>query len=388
MKKYVEQNGRVDVVNLHDGHLKDSFSAGVYVIKQDMAGFYLQKDMDKFELPERVYGSTNRRAEKIMNTYSQRDGTTGVLLTGVKGAGKTFLMKKIGNMAIDKGIPVILINDPYTGSDFISYLNSLGECVFIFDEFGKTYKRNGGQDGQESLLTLFDGVASGKRIILLSENNRYDVSELYKDRPSRVYYAYRYEKLEKSMVEEYCEDNLVNKDFAQKIVLLSNRSFEFSFDILQSVVEECNRYPDDDFDDIIADLNISASEDMEKFEIETVVGYAGEIEGIHFIPKHKIIDFAEFQGYFNCVAEEILEGHDRPISRHLEISAHNFKEIDGDKYIFIDGDFKIVGKPVREKFSEYGGYSRYMNDGKEYGRLRMRRHEQSCDSDGCEIANF
>jgi len=377
MKKFVETNGRVDVVNLHEGHLKDTFSPGVYVIKQDMSGLFLQKDMDKFDMPERIYGSTNRRAEKIMNTFSQREGTTGVLLTGVKGAGKTFLMKKVGNLAIEAGLPVILVNDPYTGSDFISFLNSFGECVIIFDEFAKNYKRNGGENGQESLLTLFDGVSSGKRIIMLSENNSYDISHLYKDRPSRVYYAYRYEKIEKDMVKEYCEDNLVNKDFTSKILLLSDRSYEFSFDILQSVVEECNRYPDEDFDEIIADLNISAAEDMSKFEIKEVVGYSGQVEGMKFIPRERIIPYYESEGSTTCVAQDILPGQEAPQRRHVEIAPHTFIEVAGEDYIFIDGDLKIIGRPVRERFSEYRGVDGYMNSAREFTDLSLRRVKRS-----------
>ncbi len=351
-RKFIENNGRVDVVDMHEGFLKDEFSAGVYSVRQDIGGFFIQKDMSKFDMPDRVYGNAPIRADKVKNTFDSREATTGVLLTGLKGSGKTFFIKYLANKCIDDGIPVVMINDPFSGNDFLSFLNSLGSCVFIFDEFAKTYRRGGGEGGQESLLTLFDGVATGKRLIMLSENDYWDVSSLYKNRPSRIYYAYKYEKLERAMVEEYCGANLAKKEFMSDVIKMSNQTLEFSFDVLQSVVEECNRYPDLPFDDIAGDLNISMSEGKTKLVIEKIIAIEGAHKGISFTPDVKIAPFDDFSTNIRATADEVLDGdEERPQIIYMDIDMDSFQELIGDTYVFIQGNYELHGKTISSVFS-------------------------------------
>lgn len=355
MIQFTDNNGRIDVINLHEGHMEDCFKPAIYNYKQDMTGQYLVRSMDKFDIPDKIYGDTPKRSDKIKRTFDSRDGTTGVLLTGLKGSGKTLLMKHLANKCIEDGIPVITINEPNSGADFMTFINNLGPCVLIFDEFAKNYRRNGGDQGQEALLTLFDGVASSKKLILLSENNYWDVSDLYKNRPSRIYYSYKYEKLEKSLVEEYCEANVVNKDFVPNIISMSNKTLEFSFDVLQSVIEECNRYPEDSFDSIVKDLNISVSESKTKFAITSAVAESGKYSGMKYATNMKIVPFDDFYASVSGKALEHLEGDQEGHldSFYLEMCMDTFEEVKDDgTYVFSDGRIVVEGKIITPSFSQ------------------------------------
>ena len=363
MRKFTDNNGRIDVINIQDGHMNDTFKAAIYSFKSDLSGMYLVRDSEKFDLPEKIYGSTLKRSERIKNTFSSREGTTGVLLTGLKGSGKTLLMKQLANECIEDGYPVVTINEAYSGDDFIKFINNLGPCVIVFDEFAKTYRRNGGEQGQETLLTLFDGVATSKKLILLSENSYWDVSDLYKNRPSRIYYSYKYEKLERSLVEEYCADNVDNEDFIPRIIEMSNKTLEFSFDVLQSVIEECNRYPDEDFDSVVADLNISVSENKVKFVITKLESISGKYKGMSYTPALKTIPFDDFYGHVHGVADELLKGDSQHNSIHIDIDMSSFEEIlDDGTYVFGDSRVKVEGKLMQPSFSTYGTMRGNFND--------------------------
>jgi hypothetical protein len=351
MKKFIENNGQVRVVNMEEGFLKDEFSPAIYSVRQDMSGLYLSKEMDRFEMPKEVYGSTPERANKIMSTYHDRDGTTGVLLTGLKGAGKTFLIKYTGNLALEEGIPVVTINDPMAGDEFLAFIDSLGPCMLIFDEFAKNYKR-AGDNGQDALLTLFDGVAGGKRLIMLSENNRWDVSDLYKDRPSRVYYSYSYEKLEKDIIEEFSMNNLINKDFTEKIMEMSNRTLEFSFDILQSVIEECNRYPDMSFDKIVSDLNISLGQKDKYLHILSARGKPDSFfESITFTPDKNPVEFNDFYASVFLLEDGDVSADNRQ-RQYFDVGLYNFIRMVGDIYIFEQNGIELKAKMIESTFSD------------------------------------
>jgi hypothetical protein len=175
----------------------------------------------------------------VIRTFLSRPAATGVMLTGEKGSGKTLLTKNIAIELAKQGIPTIVINAPWHGDKFNSFIQTITQpCAILFDEFEKTYDR----DEQEAILTLLDGVFPSKKLFMLTTNDKYRVDFHMRNRPGRIFYMLDFKGLDSEFIREYCQDNLENKGHIEKIVSIASLFSEFNFDMLKALVEEMNRY--------------------------------------------------------------------------------------------------------------------------------------------------
>lgn len=71
--------------------LHELLPAGNYIIKQDQFGNLFLEETDKFKPLTKYYGDCLRHADRIHRTFGDRPSSTGVMLTGEKGSGKTLL---------------------------------------------------------------------------------------------------------------------------------------------------------------------------------------------------------------------------------------------------------------------------------------------------------
>jgi len=263
--KFMVDGSNVHVFKMNEDTSLDELPPKVYSIRHNpIQGFYLEMTKDKLSLPSKIYGNTQKRVDRCIDTYVDRFASTGILLTGDKGTGKTLMMSLLANDVMSKlSMPVILINDPYSGSQFTTFIQSIGECCLVFDEFGKVYSARGNDENnvpQKSLLSLMDGVDKTKRLIVLTENSEIDINEFMLNRPSRIYYHFRYNKLDEESIKGYSSDHGVDKNIINDIIELSRYSKIFSFDMLQSIVEEHLRFSDS-IDTVVEDLNIDVTAD-------------------------------------------------------------------------------------------------------------------------------
>lgn len=218
----------------------DDLPPAVYVVKLDpYKQFFLEKTQEQFELPGKLYGKIPRYTHRIINTFNDRSGTTGILLEGEKGSGKSLLAKNVANELISEGTPVVVINEPYSGDEFNSFLLKIkGTVAILFDEFEKVYNRN----EQESILTLLDGTFSSKRLFLLTVNDTYGVNIFMKNRPGRIYYSINFAGLDEDFITEFCNDNSVPANYITDIIKIAKTFDAFTFDMLKSLIEEMKRY--------------------------------------------------------------------------------------------------------------------------------------------------
>lgn len=220
--------------------LHEELPAGNYTVKFDkMSGAFYLESIDSFEIRGKVYGDSRRTADRILNTFDDRTASTGVMLTGEKGSGKTLLAKMLSLEGAKKGIPTIVINQPWCGEDFNGFLQMIEQpTIILFDEFEKVYDR----EDQEKMLTLLDGVYPSKKLFVLTCNDKWRVNEHMRNRPGRIYYMMDYKGLDQDFIIEYCVDNLDNQDHIPAVCRIATLFDQFNFDMLKSMVEEMNRY--------------------------------------------------------------------------------------------------------------------------------------------------
>jgi len=240
MTYFLKQGNSYTVSKKEALDLHEKLPAGNYVIKKnEMTGQMYLEQIDKFELKGKIYGDTNKRADRILHSFEDRPSTTGVMLTGEKGSGKTLLAKMLSVKGYEQGIPTIVINAPWCGDNFNAFIQSIEQpLIVIFDEFEKVYD----EQEQEAMLTLLDGVYPTKKLFVLTCNDKWRVNQHMRNRPGRIFYSLEYKGLDGEFIREYCEDNLKNKEHIDKIVGIAGTFDQFNFDMLKAVVEEMNRF--------------------------------------------------------------------------------------------------------------------------------------------------
>ena len=377
--QFTNIQGTVRVSQIDPDTTTNYLVPGVYSVHSSpLIGYYLQEE-DLPSVPAKVYGNALERAELILNTYNSREGSTGVLLIGEKGQGKTLLTNILTRkLAKELNIPVLLISTAYAGAEFNSFINSLGNVALVFDEFGKMYKQtmqNGGNDTsvQNHLLTLFDGTASRKRLLLLTENNESLINEFIKGRPGRIYYTFKYKNVDIEIMEKYIADAGINEDKSAEIVNATSKISSMSMDVLKAIVEEVLRYPTHTITDIIERLNIEMKyyDSLTQFKIERFIPNESLINyGID-----KVIDQSSIAVVGRCISiknnvlekmrflgqepdSDDIEYHSDPKHKFetdsIEVTQDKAKAVKGGKYIFTSIYGTFVGTFEAQDYRSYG----------------------------------
>lgn len=243
--------------------------AETYTVKFDeRAGEFFLEQIDNFTLPSKIYGMNNNYAARILTTFACRPGSTGVLLSGIKGAGKTLLAKQTSVAARAEGIPTIVINRDWHGDEFNSFIQSITtQAIVMFDEFEKIYD----YAAQRKILTLFDGVFPSRKLFMITSNTDRDISEFMQNRPGRIFYNFEFDTLEQAFIEEFLEDRLDDKSQIPDILKYTSVFSFFNFDMLNAAVEEMNRYKET-LAEVLKVLNIRPeNRNTDSFTIELVL---------------------------------------------------------------------------------------------------------------------
>lgn len=262
------KDGSIDMRAMVQSEILHEIPPGVYTLTfHEERGLYLEAEAD-FKLPERIYGRVNSDVERFLRSFEMNDKNLGVMLVGERGSGKTLTLKKLSSKAVEMGMPVILITKAFPGDLLMPYLSNIKQnIVLCFDEFDKTYIDLTSNQGraviapQDSILQLTDGVSSGgKRLIVFTANEEQLISPFLKDRPSRVRYTVRFERLPLDTVVDYVTANLkeitdehlnafIHLTLADGFVarneqgnMMEGRSDGMNFDVMRELVVEMNQF--------------------------------------------------------------------------------------------------------------------------------------------------
>ena len=224
----------------------------VYTLVSDPYGGDLHlKEDDDFIMPKKYYQSDadKRFCNKVVNTFKGTEKlTTGVLLSGLKGCGKTLMAKHIATMA---GTPIIVVDKNVRSSDIENFFSriSIDVCV-IFDELDKYWNTS-------YLLGFFDGVKpTGKKLVICTCNEESEVSDYLSDRCSRIRYKRNFECLTLDATLGILTD-LLDEDKAIDVAsFISENVGVVSYDNVIVFAEEVKNNPDVSLDEIFEDLNI------------------------------------------------------------------------------------------------------------------------------------
>ena len=208
---------------------------GIYEPYSTLMGTFLGKQEEKFEFPHKIYGIEHSFIQHVIRTYQHSDKNVGVLMNGMKGAGKTVTAKTLANMC---GLPIILINS--SNIEMLSYFDDVSQPLcFFFDEFEKIIDHS---DNARiaPLLSFVDGTSSSTKHLMLFTSNDNKISPFFIDRPGRIRYIKQYGSLEAPVVKEILDDMLEYPEFRTEIIDWVTYFKNLTIDMLISVIKEVN----------------------------------------------------------------------------------------------------------------------------------------------------
>ena len=234
-----------------------------YSLKTDVAyklsfdgweGYCYLEEIKLPTFPEECYTKTmDKFINKVLISFNNTSNSnTGVLLTGLKGSGKTLTAKRL---AVRSGIPIIMVSDNCPTNKLINFFSNVHqEVCIIFDEIDKNTRIW----DTSQLLAFLDGFETlCKKLVVFTCNDVSFANENLIDRCSRIRYFKIYKGLSDEEIDFILDDLLLyddKKDACKKCISLIKTK---SYDNIISFIKEVNNYKDDDPEELLEDLNIN-----------------------------------------------------------------------------------------------------------------------------------
>lgn len=246
--KTVSSDGHTYDLYFTDIKMYESLPADYYSVRyEERRGFYLEKQ-DPFVIKDtKVYGVNDIKISKVLNTFAKVNKNLGIILSGLKGMGKSLFAKQLAIQMVNKGYPVITVDRYIQGvEEFLKRMDQ--EVMILFDEFDKTFfdpeNTRGINDPQTYILGLFDGIDVGKKLFVITCNDIDNLSDYIVNRPGRFHYHFTFDTPSKSDIIEYLNDNLsedlTDKEKVIQDLLKFDRFYSLNYDTLRSIVFELN----------------------------------------------------------------------------------------------------------------------------------------------------
>ena len=257
MTQFIKQPGAVTIAPDFSGIALDRVPAGYYRIGCSQSLGWHLVPIEPLQLADKVYGSLLQHVPRIEQVWEERQGVpTTVLLEGLKGSGKSLLMKTLAKRFVEEqdGI-VLLCNSAFTGDGFFEFLQQISQKkIVLMDEFDKVYCD---ENARNNILTLLDGTMASHTLFILTMNASSASSkyEFFHNRPGRVFFNIKFTGVDYEAIQAYLEDCLDDKSRIGEVMTFVKRFTQFNMDMLGTIVREVNACPHLSLEDIAEYLN-------------------------------------------------------------------------------------------------------------------------------------
>lgn len=321
----------------HDNSLVvcDKLPVGFYTVAfYQQKGFCLQ-EYAPITISEKIYGEHTSKAEKVLQSFGSFERNLGVILSGNKGIGKSLTAKLICLKAIEKNIPVIIVDKYVPG--IASFLGSIEqEVLVLFDEFDKTFSDE--DCAQTEMLSLFDGVSTGKKIFVITCNRYQTLNEFLVNRPGRFHYHFRFDYPSPDEIIEYLTDK-VKEEYKDQIPAVAKFSgaVDLNYDCLRAIAFEINT--GEPFEKAIKDLNIL---NVEKVAYKVRLMFT---DGTSLDSGKEYLDLYNNDGRY-CA--ELYGGRNRTNYAYVEINISAVQRDEKGHAFVVPEDFRVIWYDDRE----------------------------------------
>jgi hypothetical protein len=140
MAEFIKIGNEITVKPKLEGISYELINNKVYDLEYDrMQGRSYLKENGDLNMPKKLYEleEDNKFIKRVLNYFNSENSgkTTGILLAGTKGTGKTMLSKRI---ALESNLPIIIVANDYPANKLTSFFKHFTTPVVVmFDEIEK-----------------------------------------------------------------------------------------------------------------------------------------------------------------------------------------------------------------------------------------------------------
>lgn len=347
--KYVYKDGLLTPIGVPvNNNFLDKLPKGVYnfTVKEKQNGLLLGfSPVEDFKIPENIVGQ-DKHLTRVINTYNRLGKQMGVLLSGIGGAGKTVLAKRIAMECVNKGnMSVVVVNSETVGHLPMMMSMLKDDVVILLDEFEKMFDK---VEKQNYLLILLDGVMAHKHLFLFTCNDINKINPYMLHRPSRIRYHFRFDRVPKEIAHEIIERDYIPVDNNNVAVLklLTDMIDCLSYDMLFECIKECNLYPSENPMELVSDLSLEISDvNLENYDVMFKLG-------------DKVYDLEDFE---EVIGERVIDNvtyklglEDQNVKRSINVDGLNDTVVRNNWMFFVMQAESEVDGESREDSTDAG----------------------------------
>ena len=347
--KYVYKDGLLAPIGVPvNNNFLDKLPKGVYnfTVKEKQNGLLLGfSPVEDFKIPENIVGQ-DKHLTRVISTYNRLGKQMGVLLSGIGGAGKTVLAKRIAMECVNKGnMSVVVVNSETVGHLPMMMSMLKDDVVILLDEFEKMFDK---VEKQNYLLTLLDGVMDHKHLFLFTCNDINKINPYMLHRPSRIRYHFKFDRVPKEIAHEIIERDYIPVDNNNVAVLklLTDMIDCLSYDMLFECIKECNLYPSENPMELVSDLSLEISDvNLENYDVMFKLG-------------DKVYDLEDFE---EVIGERVIDNvtyklglEDQNVKRSINVDGLNDTIVRNNWMFFVMQAESEVDGESREDSTDAG----------------------------------